>query len=427
MAANGTPDGQRYRMAVADVPDVLLVVDANGVVLDVTGAVEALLGYDRSDIVGRDAASFLHPADIDRCANALLQETLNPGWRAPSMLVRIRNLNGSYRDIELLGHNRFDDPDIGGLLVSLRDVSGPGLGQRVIAVGDYLYRTFETAASDGLCIFDADGNRAYVSPSLCQVLGFTNDELNALEAGTLVVPEDLHLWKHTVSVAIRQPGRPRRVECRILHKTRGPMWIEITVVNLLDDPAVRGLITHIRDIDARRNAEIELYRQARLDPLTGLGNRTALMERLAARSSGTRTLLFADLDNFKQVNDRLGHAQGDHVLRLVGTAIAAAAGDGHFVARNGGDEFCVVADGLHENEAAMLADAVRRVVLAAVSAEGVGISIGIARTEASGDGGDEHLLALADRDMYNSKPTAGGLDARPVERRSRAREQLTTG
>ena len=427
MAAKGTPDGQRYRMAVADVPDVLLVLDSNGVVLDVTDGVDALLGYDRSDIVGRDATSFLHPDDIDRCANALLQETLNPGWRAPSMLVRIRNLDGSYRDIELLGHNRFDDPDIGGLLVSLRDVSSPGLGQRVIAVGDYLYRTFETAASDGLCIFDTDGNRAYVSPSLCQVLGFTNDELIAVEASGLVVPEDLHLWKHTVSVALRQAGRPQRVECRLLHKTRGAMWIETTVVNLLDDPAVRGVITHVRDIDARRNAEIELYRQARIDPLTGLGNRTALMERLAAPSSGTRTLLFADLDNFKQVNDRFGHIQGDRVLQLVGAAIAAAAGGNHFVARNGGDEFCVVADGIHEKEATMLADAVRHVVLAAVSAEGVGISIGIAHTEASGDGGDDHLLALADRDMYNNKPTAGGFDARPVERRSRAREQLTTG
>ena len=151
------------------------------------------------------------------------------------------------------------------------------------------------------------------------------------------------------------------------------------------------------------------------------------MERLAARSSGTRTLLFADLDNFKQVNDRFGHVQGDRVLQLVGAAIAAAAGGDHFVARIGGDEFCVVADGIHEKEAAMLADAVRHVVLAAVSAEGVGISIGIAHTEASGDGGDEHLLAISDRNMYNNKPTAGGLDARPVERRSQAREQLTTG
>ena len=62
----------------------------------------------------------------------------------------------------------------------MRDVSGPGLGQRVIAVGDYLYRTFETAASDGVCIFDADGNRAYVSPSICQVLGYTTEELIAV-------------------------------------------------------------------------------------------------------------------------------------------------------------------------------------------------------------------------------------------------------
>ena len=415
---------QRYRRAVADIPDVLLVLNANGVIVDVTDGVDSLLGYDRSDVTGRDATSFVHPDDVDRCADALLQETLNPGWRAPALLVRIRNFDGTFRDIELLGHNRFDDPDIGGLLVSLRDVSGPGLGQRVIAVGDYLYRTFETAASDGVCIFDADGNRAYVSPSICQLLGYTTEELSAIEASGLVIPEDLHLWKHTVSAALRKPGHPHRIECRLHHKTHGPMWIETTVVNLLDDPAVRGVVTHIRDIDTRRRAEIDLHRQARLDPLTLLGNRTALMERLATRSHGMRTLLFADLDNFKQVNDRFGHGQGDRVLQLVGAAITAAAGD-HFVARNGGDEFCLVADGLDQKEATDLANEVRQVVLAAVSAHGVGISIGIGHIEASRDGGDEHLLAIADRDMYRHKPTSEGPDAAPVERRSRAREPLS--
>ena len=425
MAVNRDAEAHRYRRALADVPDAILLLDENGVILDASTDAEVFLGYALSEVVGASAASFVHPDDLDRCAHALLQETRDPAWRAPALLVRIRNSDGSYRDIELLGHNRFDDPDIGGLLVSLRDVSGPGLGQRVIAVGDFLYRTFETAASDGVCIFDADGNRAYVSPSICQVLGYTTDELIAVGASGLVVPEDLHLWKHTVSAALRDPGHPHRVECRLHHKTRGPMWIETTVVNLLDDPAVRGVVTHIRDIDARRNAEIDLHRQARLDPLTSLGNRTALMERLSARSPGSRTLLFADLDNFKQVNDRFGHAQGDRVLQLVGAAIATVADGAYFVARNGGDEFCLIADGLDEEMAEDLATAVRRAVLAAVSAHGVGISIGIGHIEASRAEGDEHLLALADRNMYRNKPTADGPDAPPVERRTRVREPLS--
>ena len=425
MAVNRDAEADRYRRALADVPDAILLLDDNGVIVDASTDAEDFLGYAMADVVGASAASFVHPDDLDRCAYALLEETRNPGWRAPALLVRIRNSDGSFRDIELLGHNRFDDPDIGGLLVSMRDVSGPGLGQRVIAVGDYLYRTFETAASDGVCIFDADGNRAYVSPSICQVLGYTTEELIAVGASGLVVAEDLDLWKHTVSAALRDPGHPHRVECRLHHKSRGPMWIETTVVNLLEDPAVRGVVTHIRDIDARRNAEIDLHRQSRLDPLTLLGNRMALMERLAVRSHGTRTLLFADLDNFKQVNNRFGHAEGDRVLQLVGAAIATVADGAHFVARNGGDEFCLVADGLDDEKATDLANAVRQVVLAAVSAHGVGISIGIGHIEASLDEGDEHLLAIADRDMYRHKPTGESPDAPPVERRTRVREPLT--
>jgi diguanylate cyclase (GGDEF)-like protein/PAS domain S-box-containing protein len=416
----------RYRRALADVPDVILVLDANSTIIDASPEVTTYLGYPRSEIIGLSAPSFLHPNDVDRCANALLQEMVDPSWRSPAMLIRVRHAEGHFRDIELLGHNRFHDPEIGGLLVSLRDVSGPGLGDRVIAADDYLYRTFETVASDGICIFDADGNRAYISPSICQVLGYTQEELTAIDNGGLVVAEDLPMWKHTVAEALRTPGVPRRVECRMMHGERGPMWIETTVLNLLSDPAVRGVVTHFRDIDARRLAEIELHRQARLDPLTQLGNRTALMEVLSTPSVGTRSLLFADLDNFKQVNDRLGHAQGDRVLQAVGSAIIAAARLDHFVARNGGDEFCVVADGLDEAGADELANNVRQGVLEAVSSLGVGISVGVAHAQHSGPDGDVHLMAIADQHMYGQKYALENPDDEPLlERRARVREHLS--
>lgn len=418
--------GDRYRRALADVPDVILLLDATSIIIDASPEVTAYLGYERSEIIGLSAPSFLHPNDVDRCANALLQEMVDPAWRAPAMLIRVRHADGTYRDIELLGHNRFDDPAIGGLLVSLRDVSGPGLGDRVIAADDYLYRTFETVASDGVCIFDADGNRAYLSPSIGQVLGYTPEELISINASGLVFPEDLPMWKQTVAEALRSPGVPRRVEGRLMHRDRGPMWIETTVLNLLSDPAVRGVVTHIRDVDARRRAEIELHRQARLDPLTQLGNRTALMEVLSQPSTGTRTLLFADLDNFKQVNDRLGHAQGDRVLQIVAGAIIAAAADGHFVARNGGDEFCVVADGLDEAGADALATKVRHDVLDAVSSLNVGISVGVAHAQNSGPDGDVHLMAIADQHMYGQKYAVANPDEEPLrERRARVREELS--
>ena len=416
----------RYRRALSAVPDVILLLDSNTIILDASPEVTTRLGYAMAEVVGMPATAFLHPNDVDRCANALLQELVDPAWRSPAMLIRVRHADGAYRDIELLGHNRLDDPDIGGLLVSLRDVSGPGLGDRVMAVGDYIYRTFETVASDGVCIFDADGNRAYVSPSLSQVLGYTTAELIDSRTGGLVVAEDEAVWKQTLSSALRSPGVPRRVECRLVHKDRGSMWIETTIVNLLDDPTVRGVVTHLRDIDARRKAEIELHRQARVDPLTQLGNRLALMERLATPSAGSRALLFADLDNFKQVNDRFGHAEGDRVLQAVGTAIVDVVGVHNFVARNGGDEFCVVADGLSVDEADVLAATMRSAVHAEVSDQGVGISVGVAHADASLPEGDLSLLALADRNMYLHKYSNDPAGPAPaIERRSRSREHLS--
>ena len=111
----------------------------------------------------------------------------------------------------------------------------------------------------------------------------------------------------------------------------------------------------------------------------------------------------ADLDNFKQVNDRLGHAHGDTVLIKVAGALRGAVRPHDFVARNGGDEFCVVSDGISVEEAEAMAERIRSTVLAVTTPEGVGISVGVAHTDASSPERDLSLLAIADRHMYSEK------------------------
>jgi diguanylate cyclase (GGDEF)-like protein/PAS domain S-box-containing protein len=163
------------------------------------------------------------------------------------------------------------------------------------------------------------------------------------------------------------------------------------------------------DVTERRRREDQLQRRAQTDLLTGLGNRSALFDALArhldpACGSGCG-VLFCDLDDFKVVNDRHGHAVGDAVLIQVASRLQELAGPGDMVARFGGDEFVLLcAAGEPDRLHALAAQVVRRLREPVPGPAGdlvVGVSVGIA-TAGPGEAADE-LIARADEAMYGAK------------------------
>jgi len=172
-----------------------------------------------------------------------------------------------------------------------------------------------------------------------------------------------------------------------------------------------SLVLNLRDVTEQRALEERLQRRARIDELTGLPNRTALIETLRGMSSlANVTVLFIDLDGFKEVNDTLGHEQGDAVLRCVANTIAAAVPPGVDVGRLGGDEFLAITrmSGVPEIE-----DMAGQIIS---SIEGVGTmtghvlsaSVGIARAAEDGEL-PERLVRRADQAMYAAKKRGPGL------------------
>src|SRR5262249_1676981 len=134
-------------------------------------------------------------------------------------------------------------------------------------------------------------------------------------------------------------------------------------------------ITQMLDLTERREAEARLAHQASMDVLTGLPNRASfdrlVREALRRDSKGLGGVLFVDLDNFKVINDSLGHGAGDQLLRVVASRLAAAVRGGDVLARFGGDEFCVLADGVRdEDEALALAERLRAALSLPISLGG---------------------------------------------------------
>ncbi len=185
-----------------------------------------------------------------------------------------------------------------------------------------------------------------------------------------------------------------------------PMWA--VIVNAISRFAVFlmivGLLARVRKLLER------LGEQSRTDALTGIGNRRALLERgqhdmeAAMRNGSPTSLLFMDVDNFKVVNDRFGHATGDQVVREVGGTLAAIVRKTDFAARLGGDEFAVLLNGSNETSARLVAEEIREAVGALFRAKSwpLSLSIGIA-TAAGGTASFEGLLDASDRAMYSAK------------------------
>jgi diguanylate cyclase (GGDEF)-like protein len=188
-----------------------------------------------------------------------------------------------------------------------------------------------------------------------------------------------------------------------------------------------GAVVAMADVTAQRDLEAALRSAALHDPLTGLPNRTLLLDRLdqalrAGRHAGNRlAVLYCDLDGFKAVNDTAGHAVGDEVLVEAGRRLTGAVRPGDTVARMGGDEFVVLCSGAGTPEVAQ--DVARRVTAAfttpvrtSVGGHRVGVSVGVA---VCGDADDpETVLIAADAAMYEAKAARRSLSAeqrRPVD------------
>ncbi len=184
--------------------------------------------------------------------------------------------------------------------------------------------------------------------------------------------------------------------------------LEVTATNRLDDPAISGLVCNGRDVTERVEATDRLEHQALHDNLTGLANRALLAERLKGLRqprAGRSALFFLDLDRFKTVNDRFGHAAGDQLLVEVAARLRNVVRPTDTVARLGGDEFVVLAcDVPDEATAVCIAERTCATVSAALVIKGhqlvIGCSIGIAF---AGDESPEVLLAQADLALYRAK------------------------
>ena len=263
--------------------------------------------------------------------------------------------------------------------------------------------------SDVVMVIDSTGTVLYCSPSVGNALGHWPLIENATELETQVHEDDHARAVATITPVVLGKQRHGFVECRIRRADGSYGWFEVSVVGQLSERALEGAILTLHDVSERRELTDRLTHQAHHDSLTGLPNRAVLMERLEeelVRRDRQFGLLLLDLDDFKVINDRHGHAAGDVVLTVIGQRLAGLVRSGDTVARLGGDEFAYLVHGTADDLRAV-AERVIEAIEGPVAVGGrrflVRTSIGIVM---AGEGDTENaqsLLSHADIALYEAK------------------------
>jgi diguanylate cyclase (GGDEF)-like protein/PAS domain S-box-containing protein len=303
------------------------------------------------------------------------------------------------------------------------------VAEATLRASEARFRSLVQQSSDLIFVLDAQGTILFASSSAARIIGHDPASLVGVALSALTEPEDAPHVTAFVEMAAHLPGVSPLAEWRLRRPDGHTVDVEAIASNLLADPAVGGIVLNARDVGERKALLDQLAHQAFHDPLTGLANRALFRDRvthaitLARRQARAVTVLYLDLDDFKQVNDSFGHAEGDRLLTLIAARLQACARSTDTVARLGGDEFAVlVEDADSATSVERLVERIREQMsypfTLAHGDVSMSASIGSAATL---DGGLDEVLRYADVAMYAAKRSGRGLyrafDVSMLERR----------
>ncbi|MCC6929838.1 MAG: EAL domain-containing protein [Gemmatimonadaceae bacterium] len=400
---------ERYRLLFDLGPLPAFVLRrSDRVVMDWNAAAEQTFEWSKAQVVGApiDALGICQMG----CAIAM---RLMGGTRFDAQFMAETTLLTARRE-EVVAEVQALEISLGGVdavLMMMRDVTAQRRAERAARENAARFQAFFDHAGIAVQLLTIDGRIERANPACRSILGFAPDEMVGTSLQRFLHPDDVldvpELFAELVSTARESVTLERRL-CR---RDGSVVWGLLTVASASTGDAPR-LMLMLQDVTERKRMEEELTRQAFEDELTGLANRALFRDRLRhalerrARHHADVAVLLLDLDGFKRVNDSLGHAAGDALLRVVGQRIANTVRAGETVARLGGDEFAIVIESVRDDEDPQsLAERLLRIISAPITVHGrevaVNVSIGIAVAE-PGDDGDA-VLRSADIAMYSAK------------------------
>ncbi|MFZ6749555.1 PAS domain S-box protein [Undibacterium sp. Ren11W] len=359
---------ERHRVLVEWSPEGINV-HRDGRLIYVNPAAIRMLGATQvEDLVGRPILDIIHP-DFHHVALSRVQSISENQAQAAMMEMKFLQVNGKSIDVEAQGTSIVFD-GAAAVYVAWNDISERKKNEQALRIAATAFESQE-----GMFVTDADRTILRINRAFSEITGYPADEIVGKTPRLLKSGIHDEAFYAAMSDSMQSTGTWQgEIWNRRKNGEVFPEWLTISGVK---DSA--GVTTHyvgsFIDITSRKIAENEIKNLAFYDPLTALPNRRLLLDRLEqALAAGTRhqrkgALLFVDLDNFKTLNDTLGHDKGDLLLKQVASRLTDCTREGDTVARLGGDEFVVMLENLSESalDAATQAEAVGEKILYALN------------------------------------------------------------
>src|ERR671911_475859 len=425
---------QRFRGSFERAATGMALVGTDGRFLRVNNSLCEILGYTERELLGKTFQETTHPDDLEvdlEHLRRLLVRVVRTYQTEKRYLHKDGHVVWTLLSVSVV-HDEEDEPLY--FICQIQDVSERKKVEKAIIESEERFRSLVQYSSDIITILDTDGTVHYVSPAVERVTGYRPEEQVGTNAFGSVHPDDRERALDTFAEVLKRPGLHPPLEFRVLHKDGSWRHLEHVVNNLIDDPAVSGVVINSWDVTERKALVEQLSYQAFHDLLTGLPNRALFMDRLeraltrADRRGSKVAVLFTDVDNFKVINDSLGHEAGDQLLVAVAERLRACLRPEDTAARLGGDEFTILLEDLTGlggaiRAAERIAEALRTAFVLGRREVFVTASFGIALNSSAQEQAAD-LLRHTDLAMYRAKRRGKArhevfepsMDAKVVER-----------
>ncbi len=406
----------RFRSLTQNAGSITMLIEPDGAVRASSGGLTRLLGHDQELVEGAPLADLVDPSDHAELGAAIAQ-VISTGAGTPVVVdLLMRRLDGSTVPFSLTITNLLDDPTVEGLVVSGHDITDRVATEADLRAANSLLAATLESTADGILVVALDGSITSFNTRFAEMWHLPTEMLESgdnVRALGAVVDQLQHPEAFATKIT-EIYSEPQLQIHDVLEFKDGRIFERDSLPQLIDGEIV-GRVWSFRDITEHRDLQERLTHQAFHDGLTGLSNKALFCDRVThaatrlARSRRQLAVLFIDLDDFKRVNDSLGHSAGDELLIAVSEKICGTIRVEDTAARLGGDEFAVLIEELRTpDDATEVADRIlerlREPIRLGTNQVSISASVGIAYGDADVD--SDEMLRNADLAMYRAK--AGG-------------------